>query len=156
MHSMPENFLGPTVIAILFALCMAFTLSRIIRRSGGRVGTFEHARSEMKVKEDLDELLLQIQQISNEQIAKLDSKIRMLNQLVIDAEQKRKELEALVHGGAKPGPAPEPPRAERPANPLHEQVYGLHDQGRSAAEIGAATGLEKGEIELILGLRHVR
>jgi hypothetical protein len=41
----------------------------------------------------------------------------------------------------------------RPANPLHERVYALADSGKAVAEIGAETGLEKGEVELILGLR---
>jgi hypothetical protein len=37
---------------------------------------------------------------------------------------------------------------------LHDQVYALRDAGQDVAAIGQATGLEKGEVELILGLRR--
>ena len=44
----------------------------------------------------------------------------------------------------------------RPANPLHDQVYSLKDSGKTVFDICSATGLEKGEVELILGLRNMR
>ena len=44
----------------------------------------------------------------------------------------------------------------KPANPLHDQVYTLRDQGKSTAEISTETGRDIGEIELILGLRDVK
>jgi hypothetical protein len=99
---------------------------------------------------ELERLLAEIQDLSREHIARLDTKIRLLNQLLLDCDRKQKELEALLSR------APAPPAvAARPANPLHDQVYALHDSGKNLLEICGATGLEKGEVELILGLRRM-
>jgi hypothetical protein len=96
-------------------------------------------------RQELERLLLEIQDLSRDHIARLDSKIRLLNQLLLDCDKKKAELEALL---GKSNPA-----TPRPSNPLHEQVYGLRDSGQDVAAICRATGLEKGEVELILGLR---
>lgn len=159
-----ENMPVDRLLILAFGVAvLLFTLRRMLsRKSAPRVGTFEDINREKQVKEQLDDLLIRIQEVSREQIAKLDTKMRILNQLVIDAEQKKRELEALLQGStaarptpepaAKPNPAPPP----RPANPLHQRVYELQDQGKNLAEIGSATGLEKGEIELVLGLRKMK
>ena len=99
-------------------------------------------------KQELERLLVEIQDLSRDHIARLDSKIRLLNQLLLECDKKKAELEALL---GKSTPSAVPPA--RPANPLHEQVYGLRDSGQDVAAICRATGLEKGEVELILGLR---
>lgn len=98
-------------------------------------------------RQELERLLVEIQDLSRDHIARLDTKIRLLNQLLLDCDRKKAELEALL--GKSTSPAP-PARA---ANPLHDQVYTLKDSGRDVAAICQATGLEKGEVELILGLR---
>ena len=116
-------------------------------------GTFEPQQRD--ARHELERLLTDIQDISREHIARLDTKIRMLNQLLLECDQKQRQLEALL--GRSPAPAaplekaPAPP--PRPANPLHDQVYSLKDGGKELQEICSATGLEKGEVELILGLR---
>ena len=89
---------------------------------------------------------------------RLDTKIRMLNQLLLECDQKKRELEDLLAraGGPAAAPAdPAPAPAARPSNPLHTQVYSLQDSGKEILDICAATGLEKGEVELILGLRKM-
>ena len=79
---------------------------------------------------------------------------RMLNQLLLECDQKKRELEALLSkaGTDAPEKSAPPPKA---ANPLHDQVYSLQDSGKELLDICAATGLEKGEVELILGLRKM-
>ena len=77
----------------------------------------------------------------------------MLNQLLLECDQKKRELEGLLGKSASPAAAPKP--APRAANPLHDQVYTLQDSGKELLDICAATGLEKGEVELILGLRKM-
>ena len=104
---------------------------------------------------ELEQLLTEIQEISREQIAKLDTKIRVLNQLLLDCDRKKKELEGLLQksgGSSAPAPSPLP---SKPSNPLHTKVYTLQDSGKDLTEICTATGLEKGEVELILGLRKM-
>jgi hypothetical protein len=150
------------MLALVGLLFVAVVLPRLRRRrpaASEGLGTFDPARRDPR--HELENLLNDIQDLSREQIARLDTKIRMLNQLLVECDQKKRELEELIRrSGASapapgmPDPAPPAPPA-RPANPLHEQVYALQDSGRELQEICGATGLEKGEVELILGLRRM-
>jgi hypothetical protein len=134
---------------------------RIKRKKSGQLGTFDDSGGEAKVRSDLEELAVQVQEIAREQIAKADVKIRMLNQLMIEADQKKQELENLLIRDL-PAPKTENPIAEnrpveppRPSNPLHEKIFSLSDTGKSALEICGETGLEIGEVEMILGIRKL-
>jgi hypothetical protein len=145
------------VVLIVAALFVMFVLPRLRRRKDGpreTLGSF--GASAGGAREELERLLTEIQDLSREHIARLDTKIRMLNQLLLECDQKKRELEDLLakSGGAAPGPATSA-APSRPANPLHSQVYTLQDSGKELLDICAATGLEKGEVELILGLRRM-
>ena len=72
-------------------------------------------------------------------------------------DQKKAELEKLLHtnGKVEPAPTPKTPTASRPSNPLHDQVYALQDAGKGLDDICGETGLERGEVELIFGLRRM-
>ena len=144
------------LLAAALILGIGIPLLRRRRAPAGAAPADGHARAE------LERLLAEIQDLSREHIARLDTKIRLLNQLLLDCDRKQKEIEALLGrpssapppGGATAGkPASSPP--PRAANPLHDQVYALHDAGKNLLEICGATGLEKGEVELILGLRRM-
>jgi hypothetical protein len=145
------------IILLVAALFFAIIVPRLRRRRNAppdRPGTFgepgAHARDE------LEHLLAEIQDVSREHIAKLDTKIRLLNHLLMECDQKKKELETLLGRAVNAGMSKlEPPSPPRPANPLHDQVYALVDSGKNVFDICAATGLEKGEVELILGLRKI-
>ena len=78
------------------------------------------------------EILLEIQDLSRDHIAKLDTKIRLLTQLLQDCDRKKAEIEALLGRSTSPAPAP-----GRPANPLHEQVYTLLDAGQDVVNPGS-------------------
>ena len=154
----PQN----QVLWVLLAVGDLFfivVLPRLRRRrspaASERPGTFDAASGTMR--DELERLLAEIQDLSREQIARLDTKIRLVNQLLIECDQKKKELETLlgraVGAGLSKLEAPPPPR---PANPLHDQVYALRDAGKNLFDICSATGLEKGEVELILGLRKMQ
>src|SRR6516162_3862444 len=145
------------IVLIVAALFVAVVLPRLRRRRDGPVETLgSFGASAGGPREELERLLTEIQDLSREHIARLDTKIRMLNQLLLECDQKKRELEELLAktGGSAPA-APSPPPAARPANPLHHQVYTLQDSGKEILDICAATGLEKGEVELILGLRKM-
>jgi len=146
------------ITLIVVALFVAVVLPRLRRRKDGpqeTLGSF--GASSGGTREELERLLTEIQDLSREQIARLDTKIRMLNQLLLECDQKKRDLEDLIAkaSGLPEPPAPGllPPAPARPANPLHAQVYTLKDSGKELLDICAATGLEKGEVELILGLR---
>src|SRR2546425_379720 len=95
-----------------------------------RPGTFADATATSR--DELERLLAEIQDLSREQIARLDTKIRLLNQLLIECDQKKKELETLLGRTVSAGLSRlEPPPPPRPANPLHDQVYALVDSGKS-------------------------
>ena len=140
--------------ALGFAVLVIFLLiSKLMRRRSQRLGTFEDTVPPSQAREQLEDLILQMQEVAREQIAKADTKIRMLNQLLGECEQRKKELEALLNRSPEPlGPTPPP----RQANPLHENVFHLQDQGKAANQICEETGLEIGEVEMILGLRKLQ
>jgi ABC-type transporter Mla subunit MlaD len=140
------------------ALFVAVILPRLRRRRDGPrevLGSF--GGSAGGPREELERLLTEIQDLSREHIARLDTKIRMLNQLLLECDQKKRELEALLGktGAAAASGAPPAKNSARASNPLHDQVYSLQDSGKEILDICAATGLEKGEVELILGLRKM-
>ncbi len=148
---MPPSF---WVILVVGALFIAIVLPRLRRRRDGPVETLgSFGASAGGAREELERLLTEIQDLSREHIARLDTKIRMLNQLLLECDQKKRELEGLLGKLSAPeAPSKSPPRS---ANPLHDQVYTLQDSGKQILDICAATGLEKGEVELILGLRKM-
>ncbi|MFN3486441.1 MAG: hypothetical protein ACK44W_13315, partial [Planctomycetota bacterium] len=152
----------PWFVALAAALLAGAALLRArgrpVRRAdrpGSFAGPGELARAE------LERLVVEIQDLSREHIARLDGKIRILTQLLSECDRKKRELEALLGLRAAPDPSSggfpteSPAPVSRPPNPLHEQVYSLQDAGKDLQEICNATGLEKGEVELILGLRQV-
>lgn len=143
------------IVLVILALFVAVVLPRLRRRRDGPrevLGSF--GSSSGGAREELERLLTEIQDLSREHIARLDTKIRMLNQLLLECDQKKRELEALL--GKIPGSAEKSAPPARASNPLHDQVYSLQDSGKELLDICAATGLEKGEVELILGLRKMQ
>lgn len=139
-----------------FIVLMTFIMIARIRRrrKEPQVGLFDSRQVELRARESLESLIVQMQEVAREQIAKADSKIRMLNQLVADADQRKKELEALLERLPEVA-APKPPPPSKPANPLHEKVYALQDKGKSPEEICRELSMEIGEVDMILGLRKL-
>src|SRR5579883_2408845 len=146
------------ILLIIAALFVAVILPRLRRRKPGAAETLgSFGASSGGAREELERLLTEIQDLSREHIARLDTKIRMLNQLLLECDQKKRELEDLLARAGGPAAAPADPASPptRPPNPLHSQVYSLQDSGKEILDICSATGLEKGEVELILGLRKM-
>jgi len=146
------------IVLVIGALFVAVVLPRLRRRKEGAQETLgSFGASAGGAREELERLLTEIQDLSREHIARLDTKIRMLNQLLLECDQKKRELEDVLTraGGAAPAAPPPAAASSRPTNPLHSQVYTLQDSGKELLDICAATGLEKGEVELILGLRQM-
>src|SRR5258706_11416087 len=107
------------IVLIVSALFVAVVLPRLRRRGANpqeTLGTF--GASAGGAREELERLLTEIQDLSREHIARLDTKIRMLNQLLLECDQKKRELEALLGRTGTPAPA-EKPAPARASNPLH-------------------------------------
>lgn len=138
--------------AVLF---LVLVLPKLLRRGSGaghRPGTF--GEPAMDLKAELERLVAEIREASREELARLDTQMRRLEQLRAECDRKAKELEALLgRVPAAAGPRREEPSP--PVPPLHGRIYALQDSGRDVAGICAETGMEKGEVELILGLRRV-
>jgi hypothetical protein len=144
------------VFLVVAALFVAVVLPRLRRRRDEpreTLGTFGPTAG--GAREELERLLTEIQDLSREHIARLDTKIRMLNQLLLECDQKQRDLEALLGKAPAADATAKPAPSGRASNPLHDQVYSLQDSGKEVLDICAATGLEKGEVELILGLRKM-
>src|SRR5687767_8892533 len=84
------------VFLVVAALFVAVVLPRLRRRRDEpreTLGSFGPAAG--GAREELERLLTEIQDLSREHIARLDTKIRMLNQLLLECDQKKRELEGL-------------------------------------------------------------
>jgi len=120
------------------------------------------------VRNNMDQIFVQLQEFSRDSLARMDSKIRLMNQMLQEVDQKTARLEALIKeydklASSKPPaqPAPQPlPQAAPPARdetedipPEQAKVVELASKGMSTAEISRQTGMDRGEVELILNLR---
>src|SRR5689334_11912650 len=123
----PSPSASPTTSVVLIALVVAalfiaVVLPRLRRKQDGPrevLGSF--GSSAGGAREELERLLTEIQDLSREHIARLDTKIRMLNQLLLECDQKKRELEALIgRTGTNAAEKSAPPA--KSANPLHDQV----------------------------------
>ena len=103
------------------------------------------------IRRDLSRLVEELRSSARAQVERLDREVRRLQETIADAERARLALEEARTRAAAPTPAP----VSRPANPLHARVFELRDSGKDPGDIGVETGLELGEVELILGLRRM-
>lgn len=156
-----NEYLPVLIVVILLALVVV--LPRMARRkpSGGRtVGT---AVPSVRGREQMEDLLVKLHDISREMQAKLDTKMRVLNRLIEEANEKIRELDARgikeketksdkASGGTR-DVAQAPPR---PETGKYASVYELADAGHDVVSISRRTGLQPGEIELLLELRKKR
>jgi hypothetical protein len=130
-------------------------------------------RNALNVREltvEIQALLTEVEDTARRAAAQVDNRYRKLEQLVLEADDKIKKLEALMgqarnvgHGDAvaaiggadlvnrlrQERGAPSP--AEDPA---YRPIYQLADLGKSARDIAQELGRQPGEVELILALRN--
>ena len=80
----------------------------------------------------------------------------MINQYEEHRAAIEQRLEQLNKQLKQPQGNDDVPGKENPALHIHRQVYALSDRGSSVAEIAAALGLGRGEVQLILSLRNLK
>lgn len=111
-----------------------------------------------RLRETIDKLQLELQTFGRESHARLDTRIRLLNRLIEESDEKIRKLENLIslqEDGE--GPVSRKSTSDNhktaPKNPINQQVVELSKKGLSKVEIAKKTGLEIGEIELILNIQ---
>jgi len=110
-----------------------------------------------EVERQMTELLVELEQMSRQMTAQLDTRARKLELLIKEADEKiaalqnhgdgRAILPTFVQTETAPG------MSARAADPRHAEVYDLADAGQSARQIAQQLSRPQGEIELILHLR---
>jgi hypothetical protein len=155
------------------------------RESAARPKVRDQARQMQKeshLRRDLDQVMLELDQLSRHIHARIDTKFAKLEAVIRDADERIERLSRLtdtasgqgggedVRGGGKgqlditleqqdpgtPSSATPESAATSERRMDHEAIYRMGDAGMSAHEIAARTGKQTGEIELILSLRSAR
>jgi hypothetical protein len=154
----PYLIVGGMVIILFFVVRMRRQqASRPVEMSGA-----SSFKDQPKARGDAERLAVDLEETARAVSALLDTKIRVLDKLIRDADERIARLERLA-GPAGPGggaaqtagaqPAPEPPE-----EPLahHQHIFSLADQGLGVQEIAEKSGHPRGEVELVLSLRKLK
>jgi hypothetical protein len=150
------------LLLITFSLVMR--LRKRVRAAAERPARSRDRRpggdEENPLRRSMEQLLVELQGLSRQINAQLDTKMRALTQLTDEARREIERLERLLEEAqaglpraeaSAPAPAAEPGPA--PPDPRPRRVYELADAGLGAVEIARQTGQPVGEVELILSLR---
>jgi len=163
-------------VFLLGVVLLVFIMMRLSARRNRQSGPTAQSQAreqvaklkeEHAVKGDMRELMVELQDLSrniNAQIdtrfAKLEVSIRAADERInllerlSRAAQGRQTLDTVVSGDDETPPStPEHPPAGLPELP-HGRIYDLADGGRDSIQIARETGKTPGEIELILSLRE--
>jgi len=131
----------------------------------------DRMKQQRGMRGDLENLMVEIEQLSRRFGAQLDAKSIRLERLLGEADRRIEKFQELIrepqaaHSPQKGDPlAPPPQGASDPqhaggggrvlADPLAKSVYALSDQGLEPADIAQRLGELVGKIELILALRN--
>ena len=162
---------GETMIYVVLFLAgaavVAWTLKRRARRSALLDPPRRGGAADVELRESMDKLLVELQETSREINATIDTKTVVLNKLIEDADRRIETLKGLeksagsatgigaTRPAARPEPAPRPPSEEsRRRAALEREILRLADEGKTELEIARATGVPRGEVELVLSLRR--
>ncbi len=168
--SSPSFSNGQMVLCLLIvgitAMLLISTRRRVRQaRSSPQAYTREQRsrlREEESVVQDMQELMVQLEDVSRGIQAQLDTKFAKLDSVIADADDRLDRLERMIRRcDGKPAlevtvddqTPPAPPVVPRD-DPDRRLIFELADAGRSAVEIAQQTGQSTGEIELILALRN--
>jgi hypothetical protein len=136
-------------------------------------GQRQSLAAERSAERQMQSLVLELEQLSRQMGSQLDTKAAKLQQLIDDADDAAKRLQAAVQE-ARQAPAVDRDRAGELAGVLaeavtagrsgrtdsglagldrHRDIYALADEGKAVPEIARRTNRPAGEVELILALR---
>jgi hypothetical protein len=162
------------VVLVAGALLLMVTRRNIRRREsvggiGGGVRSAPRAgglmssspdRSRRDLQESMEKLLLELEQLSREINSQVDTRLRALNLLIREADEKiaqMRRLQGLPEDGGPDGqalPSPRPEPHPEVTSERYARVYHLAERGLSVVEIAHELDMLTGEVELILALRR--
>lgn len=165
---------GNTVIVVLIlvgvsVMAMVLTRRRIgrgtraasgVRRAVGQTGTASSQTGRRQLQRSMEQLLLELEEVSREINSQVDTRLRALNLLIQEADQKITQLKRAQGLSDDDGPSTRhlaPPKQEPHPDLTRERyarVYALAEKGHSVVEIAREMDLMTGEVELILALRR--
>lgn len=159
---------GASIWYAVAFLVGAGIVALVLKRQSRRSALLDppRARPEEGLHASMDRLLVELQETSREINAVIDTKTAVLNKLIQDADRRIEELKMLEKSAAaaatpkpaepaRPAPAPAPETDEsRRRAALERDILRLADEGRTELEIARLTGVARGEVELVLGLRR--
>jgi hypothetical protein len=135
---------GP-VLLTAGAIVLVISLGRLMRRGGVRPGGRDWNEDAVRrIREAAEEEIARIELHARDTRAKIETKIHLLNALLVRSEKAIARLEEQETKGGGEG---------APAEERFAEVYRLADGGLDAAGIASRTEFERGEVELILSLR---
>ena len=145
------------VIVVIAALVAVMILPRMLRRrrKASPVPEYRPNTGTSAVKA-AEEVSVQLYEVGREMQAQLATKMKMLDALLEEADDRIAKLRALTGERPAEGPGERPRSAavdRAPISPRHARVYALADEGLAALEISRRTGIQVGEVNLILELR---
>ena len=106
---------------------------------------------ERQLGRDLEQLVVELQELSRQISAQIDTRFAKLEAAMRDADHRIAVLSRLTgQGNPPPGHLPSEAAGE---DDRHAVVYELADAGKSPVEIARELGRGPGEVELILKLR---
>jgi hypothetical protein len=132
---------GP--LLVVGAIAVAFALGRILARRGGSSavdGGVQHMRVDEqieRIEEAGGRVLQEIEALGRETVSRAETRLRVLNELLVRAERA-----GLTSGDDGAGLASR-----------FDEIYRLADEGVDSAGIAEQTEFERGEVDLILSLR---
>jgi hypothetical protein len=172
-----DSFLGPAILLAGMTLFLLVTLRAKRRRREMDELAQRSGREPVPpgTRESVERMLVDLEEVARSISAMLDTRMRTLEKLIRDADQRIARLGSGVgdrtappaegrpsgsdpggEGTGAPAPAGEKPRPgekAREALAHHADIYGLADEGLSVQEIAERTGYQRGEVELVLSLR---
>jgi hypothetical protein len=128
------------------------------RRNQPEARTHAHAekhnsRLESQARQDIDELMVRLEEVSREICGKVDTRFARLEQVIAEADQKLAALKAVLRRQDGNGDSPPFPVA---IDPKHLEVCRRFNEGQAVVAIAREMGLVPGEVELIVSLERSR
>lgn len=117
----------------------------------------EKVRQVRGIRGNLEDVMVEVEQLSKRFSAQLEAKSIQLNKLIEHADQRIALLKQLESHQQTPPVSPAPsaaPVTTEPENETAQSVYRLADAGNNPIEIARITGEHVGKVELILALRQ--
>ena len=148
------------LVVVVLALAIVIIVPRMLRRKRKTPERpFERISTDSSAKNTMEGLIVQLHDVGRELKAQLDTKMKTLDILIQEADKKIQSLRAVLGKETAEAAAPHAAAVTQPPPPAENlskeqlQVYQLSDAGERIVNIARRTGLQPGEIKLILELR---